>query len=128
MDLKEIREMLHSMYGGENKQITDGNYDKSLAVKCINGTFVGRKTDNIAVFRGIPYVGKQPVGDLRWKAPVDIVPDDGIYEAFYNAKSAYGNASFEVGSMYYWDEDCLYLNVFKSDEVLTQKRSDVRLC
>ena len=77
MDLKEIREMLHSMYGGENKQITDGNYDKSLAVKCINGTFVGRKTDNIAVFRGIPYVGKQPVGDLRWKAPVDIVPDDG---------------------------------------------------
>ena len=122
MDLKEIREMLHSMYGGENKQITDGNYDKSLAVKCINGTFVGRKTDNIAVFRGIPYVGKQPVGDLRWKAPVDIVPDDGIYEAFYNAKSAYGNASFEVGSMYYWDEDCLYLNVFKSDEVLTQKK------
>ena len=122
MDLKEIREMLHSMYGGKNKQITDGNYDKSLAVKCINGTFVGRKTDNIAVFRGIPYVGKQPVGDLRWKAPVDIVPDDGIYEAFYNAKSAYGNASFEVGSMYYWDEDCLYLNVFKSDEVLTQKK------
>ena len=28
-----------------NKQITDGNYDQSLAVKCINGTFVGKKSE-----------------------------------------------------------------------------------
>ena len=122
MELNEIREKLREMYGGENKQITDGNYDQSLAVKCINGTFVGRNTENITVFRGIPYVGKQPVGELRWKAPVDIVPNDGIYEAYYNAKSAYGNATFEVGSIYYWDEDCLYLNVFKADEASAQKK------
>ena len=25
----------------ENKRITDDNYDKSLAVRCVNGTFVG---------------------------------------------------------------------------------------
>ena len=25
---------------GENKPITDGNYDAALAVKCVNGTFV----------------------------------------------------------------------------------------
>ena len=31
------KEMLMTLYG-ENKKITDGNYDKSLAVKCINGT------------------------------------------------------------------------------------------
>ena len=116
MDAQEIRDALHGMYGGENKPITDGNYDQSLAVKCINGTFVGRKTENITVFRGIPYVGKQPVGELRWKAPVDIVPDDGVYEAYYNAKSGYGNPSFEVGSLYYLSEDSLYLNVFKADE------------
>ena len=122
MDAIEIREKLKEMYGGENKQITDGNYDKSLAVKCINGTFVGRKNDNIIVYRGIPYVSKQPVGDLRWKAPVDIVPDDGIYEAYYNAKSAYGNGQLETGSLYYLDEDCLYLNVFKSDEATAQKK------
>lgn len=30
-----------------NKRITDGVYDKALAVKCMNGTFVGRKEDNI---------------------------------------------------------------------------------
>ena len=39
----------------ENKRITDNNYDKSLAVKCINGTFVGKKTDNIIAYRGIRY-------------------------------------------------------------------------
>lgn len=122
MDVNEIRDLLREMYGGENKPITDGNYDPSLAVKCINGTFVGRKTENIIAFRGIPYVGKQPVGNLRWKAPVDVVPADGVYEAYYNAKSAYGNPSFEVGSMYDLDEDCLYLNVWKADEPNAPKK------
>ena len=122
MDLNEIREALHAMYGGENKQITDGGYDPSLAVKCMNGTFVGRKKENVITYRGIPYVGKQPVGELRWKAPVDYVPDDGVYEAFYNAKSAYGNGQLETGSLYYLDEDCLYLNVFKSDAPTTLKK------
>ena len=37
MELHEIREKLKEMYGGENKPITDGHYDQSLAVKCING-------------------------------------------------------------------------------------------
>ena len=122
MDLNEIREALKAMYGGENKPIADGSYDQSLAVKCINGTFVGRKKENVIVYRGIPYVGKQPVGELRWKAPVDIVPDDGVYEAYYNAKSAYGNGQLETGSLYYMDEDCLYLNVFKADEANDVKK------
>ena len=122
MDFKEIRDTLHAMYGGENKQITDGCYDQSLAVKCVNGIFVGKKKENVIIYRGIPYVGKQPVGDLRWKAPVDITPNDGVYEAYYNAKSAYGNPNFEVGSIYYWDEDCLYLNVFKSDDASDKKK------
>ena len=51
-----------------NQIITDGNYDKSLAVRCINGTFVGKKTDGVIAWRGIPFVGKQPVGENRWKA------------------------------------------------------------
>ena len=37
----EARASMRALYG-ENKQITDDNYDKSLAVKCINGTFVGK--------------------------------------------------------------------------------------
>ena len=37
-----------------NQKIIDGNYDKSLAVKCINGTFVGKKADNIISFLNQP--------------------------------------------------------------------------
>ena len=65
-----------------NNKITDGNYDSSLAVRCKNGTFVGKKTENVIAYKGIPFVGEQPVGELRWKAPVDIEPDDGVYEAY----------------------------------------------
>ncbi|MBQ9191502.1 MAG: hypothetical protein IJ142_07910 [Bacteroidaceae bacterium] len=34
-----------------NKKITNGNYDKALAVKCVNGTFVGKKAENIIPIR-----------------------------------------------------------------------------
>ena len=47
-----------------NRKITDGSYDRSLAVRCVNGTFVGRKTDGVIAWRGIPFVGKQPVGGI----------------------------------------------------------------
>lgn len=98
----------------ENKKITDGNYDSQLAVKCINGTFVGKKTDNVIAYKGIPFVGRQPVGDLRWKAPVDIEPDDGVYEA-YNYGKAPVQCSGDPSSEYGVGEDCLYLNVWKAD-------------
>ena len=48
---------MEALYG-ENHQITDDNYDKSLAVKCINGTFVGKKTDNVIAFKRI-YIFKE---------------------------------------------------------------------
>ena len=43
----------------------------------------------------------QPVGDLRWKAPVDVVPDDGVYEAYYFGKipCQIGNVG-QMGSLY----------------------------
>lgn len=113
--MSEERDQLRALYGGENRKLADGEYDSSLAVKCVNGTFVGRRMENIIVYRGIPYVGAQPVGSLRWKAPVDAAPDDGVYEAYYNAKSAWGNGVLETGSLYDMDEDCLYLNIWRPD-------------
>lgn len=114
--LAEERAKLQALYG-ENKKITDDNYDKSLAVKCINGTFVGRKTENVIAYKGIPFVGEQPVGEHRWKAPIDIVPDDGIYEAYYNAKSpCQVDDEWQRASLYPQGEDCLYLNVWKADD------------
>ena len=114
--MSDMKEMLRAQYG-ENRRITDDNYDKSLAVKCVNGTFVGKETDGIVVYKGIPFVGEQPVGNLRWKAPVDVVPDDGVYEAYYNAKSSHQIESLsELASVYYQGEDCLYLNIWKAHD------------
>ena len=78
--MKKKQEAIRALYG-ENKEITDGSYDESLAVKCINGTFVGKKSEDVITYRGIPFVGDQPVGEYRWKAPVEYRPDEGVYEA-----------------------------------------------
>ena len=120
--LNEARERIRAQYG-ENKKITDGDYDKSLAVKCVNGTFVGKKTENVIAYKGIPFVGRQPVGELRWKAPVDVAPDNGVYEAYYNGKSPIQMETItEGGSLYVQGEDCLYLNVWKADEKNAAKK------
>ncbi len=120
--LKAAKERMEAMYG-ENKKITDGNYDKSLAVKCINGTFVGRKNGGVIAYKGIPFVGKQPVGELRWKAPVDFVSDDGVYEAYYNGKSPCQNTdTLQIAALYPNGEDCLHLNVWKAEGASTEKK------
>ena len=106
---------------GMNKKITDGNYDKSLAVKCVNGTFVGKKTENVIAYKGIPFVGKQPVGNLRWKAPVDVTPNEGVYEAYNYGKAPFQAAGDPAGE-YGQSEDCLYLNVWKADETSERKK------
>ena len=119
--LDEMKAEIRAQYG-ENKPITDGNYDKSLAVKCINGTFIGKKTDNIIAYKGIPFVGKQPVGEFRWKAPVNFEPDEGVYEAYYNGKSGpQQEDDIELASLYVQGEDCLYLNVWKADDSAKKK-------
>ena len=118
--MRELKKAARAQYG-ENKKITDGNYDKSLAAKCVNGTFVGKKTENIIAYRGIPFVGEQPVGELRWKAPVDVAPDDGVYEAYYNGKCA-PQREVEYSAAYIQGEDCLYLNIWKADDVPAEKK------
>lgn len=118
--MDEARERMMALYGA-NKRIT-GDYDKSLAVKCVNGTFVGKKNENVIAYKGIPFVGKQPVGELRWKAPVNFVPDDGVYEAYYNGKSPRQvDDMWQKASLYVQGEDCLYLNVWKADNEIANK-------
>ena len=69
-DVGKMKEEIRAQYG-ENKTITDDNYDKSLAVKCINGTFVGTKTEDVIVYKGIPFVGQQPVGAFEFGGTAD---------------------------------------------------------
>ena len=91
-------------------------YEKAPAVKCINGTFIGKQEGNISMYLGVPFVAKQPVGEYRWKAPVPFTQDNGVYEA-----TEYGKAPCQViipgdpnSSQGAQGEDCLYLNVFKN--------------
>ena len=112
--MSAIEEKLMAKYG-ENKPIADHNYDVSLATKCVNGTFVGKKVENIISYKGIPFVGQQPVGNMRWKAPVDVTPNDGVYEAYYYGKSPV-QAPGDPAALYPMGEDCLYLNLWKSDD------------
>ena len=120
----EAKAQMEALYG-ENQTITDGNYDAALAVKCVNGTFVGKKTDeNVIAYKGIPYVGAQPVGEYRWKAPVDVAPDEGVYEAYYFGKVPCQLASVgQRGSLYPQGEDCLHLNIWKADDAGEEKKA-----
>ena len=102
---------------GANKEIT-GDYNKSMAVKCQNGIFVGEETLGLASWRGIPFE-KAPVGTLRFKAPEAPDASDRVYEA-YN----YGKMPWNVTATYdpdTYSEDCLYLNVFTAKNDIENK-------
>ena len=118
--MSELKKAARAQYG-ENKRISDGNYDESLAVKCVNGTFVGKKVEDIIVYRGIPFVGRQPIGELRWKAPEEVVPDDSVYEAYYNGKCC-PQREVEYSAAYIQGEDCLYLNIWKTVDMSAKKK------
>ena len=58
---------------------------------------------------------------MRWKAPVDVTPDDGVYEAYYYEKAPVqevGDPAAEYGT----SEDCLYLNVWRAADESTAKK------
>ncbi len=52
--LENEREQM-KMIQGENREIPDSAYDRKLAVKCDNGTFVGQEKNGVRFFKGIPY-------------------------------------------------------------------------
>lgn len=112
-DHKEI-EKIRSLYH-DNEKI-DGEFDRSLSIKCNNGTFVGKKKGNVISFRGIPYA-KAPVGELRWKIAQPADDSDGVFEAYHNGKSPIQTElSSERASFYKQGEDCLYLNIWLSKD------------
>lgn len=83
-----------------------------------NGNFAGVENDGVLEFKGIPYA-KQPVGDLRWKAPEAPENSDETFDA-----TSWGHTSVqnpwhsepaglpEVNTI---GEDCLSLNVWTAD-------------
>ena len=86
------------------------NANTSKAVKCNNGTFVGKETDELIIWKGIPYA-TQPVGKLRWKKALPAADDDGVYDATKPGHVPIGPVNDSMGTAEF-GEDCLVLNVY----------------
>lgn len=112
-DLAKGRAEMLEIYG-ENKEIS-GKYDESLAAKTMSGIYVGKNiADKIISWKGIPFA-KQPVGDLRWKAPQMPGKSDKVYEAYYfGHSSVQAEGNDEPSGLYPQGEDCLNLNVWNN--------------
>lgn len=98
-----------------------------MIVQTKYGKIEGVKENKSIVFKGVPYA-KAPVGDLRWKAPVEPDSFEGVYKADHFAdkcmqfspdiplpdgvagynKEFYSNSEFDRNM----SEDCLYLNIW----------------
>jgi len=79
-------------------------------VKCNNGSFIGKETDELIVWKGIPYA-TQPLGKLRWQKALPAADDDGVYDATKPGHVPIGPANDSEGTAEF-GEDCLVLNVY----------------
>lgn len=95
-----------------------------MKVHTRNGWIQGTTSDEIAVFKGIPYA-QPPIGELRWKAPQPVQDWDGIRDG-----SVFGNASIQPVLQIPGvkaveepvSEDCLYLNVWAPADAIIEGR------
>jgi para-nitrobenzyl esterase len=84
--------------------------DTNLIVSVTGGKIRGVTLDKGgAVFKGIPYA-QPPVGDLRWREPMPVIPWTGVRDAAEFSAACMqkaGPISYSAKS-----EDCLFLNVW----------------
>lgn len=98
-----------------------------VMVKCHNGYFVGAKEKDTGVlsFKGIPYA-QQPVGELRWKAPLPLPGSKNVYQAkefgVVPLQNIDPNDTEDLANSP-TDENCLNVNVWTAD--LTTKKKPV---
>jgi carboxylesterase type B len=116
----QVRDLMMSQYG-QNREVV-GDYDHRLAVKCVNGIFLGHEDDHTIFYKGIPYA-KSPVGVLRWKAPMAPDSSNKVFDACYFGKMPIQTHFVSQRSSYYQQgEDCLYLNIWRNVLVKPAKR------
>jgi len=86
-----------------------------LTVSVTGGEIRGQLFDDGSfAFKGIPFAAA-PVGDLRWKAPMPVVPWDGVRDTTrYGAPCAQLDVGWNHNSASISSEDCLYINVWSS--------------
>ena len=97
-----------------------------ISIETTSGLVFAKKTKNVLVFEDIPYA-QPPIGNLRWKAPKEIIeqaqisPKDNNYciQRPSNLGGADGDG-FYVGT-----EDCLYLDIFVPKKNIKDKKLPV---
>ena len=96
--------------GGESED--SGAVAEPVKVTCDNGVMLGQTEDGVTSFKGVPYA-KQPVGDLRWKAPEAPDPSDEEIECYEFGHTALQYEwPTEPASSSEKGEDCLTLNIW----------------
>jgi para-nitrobenzyl esterase len=102
--------------GASNPQApgAGGDIQQGTLITLPDGKLEGAARDGVRRFVGIPYA-EPPVGDLRWKAPVENKPWSGVRPA-----TEFGGRCAQTGSALQGitatdNEDCLYLNVWAPD-------------
>jgi len=94
--------------------------DEGTSLRWSGGTLVSVKggklrglpvNRDVLVWKGIPYA-EPPIGELRWKAPMDAAPWEGIRRCCSYGPECVQYAVFP-GSRIKGMEDCLYLNVWR---------------
>ncbi len=101
----------HTMALDSESAVVEGLiYQSSTLVELELGTLEGKLVEGVLIYTGVPYA-QAPVGELRWKAPVDLEPWDGVYDATIEGVVATQLQSGEIiGS-----EDCLNLDIYRPD-------------
>lgn len=93
----------------------NGGATANTVVHASRGALEGFRARGIIEFLGIPYAAP-PVGDLRWRPPVEDAGWQGIRKA-----TAFGPTCAQITTLGVFagppnnNEDCLYLNVFTPD-------------
>ncbi|MGA3251971.1 MAG: carboxylesterase family protein, partial [Paraburkholderia sp.] len=86
-------------------------------VTTTDGALRGSEHGIVDVYQGIPYAAP-PVGDGRWRAPQPAAAWAGVRDATQPANACVQSATFwRPGNAASWNEDCLYLNVWKPRHV-----------
>ena len=118
LDSQSREPYLFGAWNGESSAVTE----KSEIVELSNGLRIQGLTyaGGLSTFRGIPYASP-PVGDLRFKPPVDFkkANSDEVMDC-----SDWGNYCLQRSG---GSEDCLFLNVFVNLEVARKSKAPVAI-
>jgi para-nitrobenzyl esterase len=90
-------------------------FAEELNISTTSGISQGFLINGVANWDDIPYA-QPPVGDLRWKAPREILESNKLLEPKINnfciqKPSGMGGSEFNGDEFYSGSEDCLYLDI-----------------